>query len=99
MAYKIAPLRPIPKLAPQHSDSGDENEVKKAAPVPTSSEMWNIMKSMRSNLDAPSNGEMNTKMDDIEQFDAKKGTGKENNRLFSKNSINVCFSKNLKILC
>ncbi|GFU19554.1 hypothetical protein TNCV_21291 [Trichonephila clavipes] len=38
------------------------------APVPTSSEMENIMKSTRSYLDSYSNGEMNNKMDDIEQF-------------------------------
>ncbi|GFT91218.1 uncharacterized protein TNCV_4044491 [Trichonephila clavipes] len=46
------------------ADSDDE----KAAPVSTSSEMRNIMKSMHSFLDAHSNGEMNNKMDDIEQF-------------------------------
>uniref|UniRef100_A0A8C4SC05 HTH CENPB-type domain-containing protein n=1 Tax=Erpetoichthys calabaricus TaxID=27687 RepID=A0A8C4SC05_ERPCA len=50
------------------ADSDDENEMNNAAPVPTSSEMRNIMKSMRSYLDANSNGEMNNKMDDIEQF-------------------------------
>ncbi|GFX39647.1 hypothetical protein TNCV_2103911 [Trichonephila clavipes] len=41
-------------------------------PDPTSSEKRNIMKSMRSYLDAHSNGGMNYKMDDIEQFVAKK---------------------------
>ncbi|GFU46995.1 hypothetical protein TNCV_813671 [Trichonephila clavipes] len=34
------------------SDSGDENEMNNAAPVPTSSEMRNVMKSMRNYLDA-----------------------------------------------
>ncbi|GFU75463.1 hypothetical protein TNCV_2861791 [Trichonephila clavipes] len=33
------------------TDSDDENEMNNAAPVPTSSEMRNIMKSMRSYLD------------------------------------------------
>ncbi|GFT14469.1 hypothetical protein TNCV_4004381 [Trichonephila clavipes] len=50
------------------SDSDDENEMNKAALVPTSSEMWNVKKSMRSYLDANSNGEMNNKMDDIDQY-------------------------------
>uniref|UniRef100_A0A8C4RRF5 Tigger transposable element-derived protein 4 n=1 Tax=Erpetoichthys calabaricus TaxID=27687 RepID=A0A8C4RRF5_ERPCA len=50
------------------ADSDDENEMNNAAPVPTSSEMRNIMKSMLSYLDAHSNDEMNNKMDDIEQF-------------------------------
>ncbi|GFW06114.1 hypothetical protein TNCV_4479061 [Trichonephila clavipes] len=45
------------------ADSDDENEMNEAAPVPTSSEMKNVMKSMRSYLDAHYNGEMNTKMD------------------------------------
>ncbi|GFV41693.1 hypothetical protein TNCV_3628441 [Trichonephila clavipes] len=36
-------------------------------PVSTSSEMRNAMKSMRSYLDAQSNGEMNNEMDDSEQ--------------------------------
>ncbi|GFV97555.1 hypothetical protein TNCV_2040631 [Trichonephila clavipes] len=39
-----------------------------AAPLSSSSELINIMKRMRSYLDACSNGEMNNKMDDIEQF-------------------------------
>ncbi|GFU44041.1 hypothetical protein TNCV_4963531 [Trichonephila clavipes] len=52
-------------------DSDDENEMNNAAPVPTSFEMRNVMKSMHSYLDAHSNGEMNKEMDDIEQFDAK----------------------------
>ncbi|GFX65117.1 hypothetical protein TNCV_452551 [Trichonephila clavipes] len=50
-----------------NEDSNDENEMSKAGHIPTSSEMRNIMKSRR-NLDAPSNGEMNDKMDDFEQF-------------------------------
>ncbi|GFV48941.1 hypothetical protein TNCV_1093411 [Trichonephila clavipes] len=50
-----------------NADFDDENEMNNA-PVPISSEMRNIMKSMLSYLDALSNGEMNNKMDDIEQF-------------------------------
>ncbi|GFU96405.1 DDE-1 domain-containing protein [Trichonephila clavipes] len=49
-----------------NEDSGNENEMNKAAPVPTSSEMRNIVKSIRSYLDTHSNGEMNNKIDDIE---------------------------------
>ncbi|GFW84458.1 uncharacterized protein TNCV_3089751 [Trichonephila clavipes] len=48
--------------------SDDENEMNKAAPVPTSTEMRNIMKSMRNYLDAYSNGEKNKKLDSIEQL-------------------------------
>ncbi|GFS62535.1 hypothetical protein TNCV_1263081 [Trichonephila clavipes] len=48
------------------ADSGEEDEMNNAAPVPTSSEMRNTMKSMRSYLDAYSNGEMNNKTDGIE---------------------------------
>ncbi|GFW12617.1 hypothetical protein TNCV_818691 [Trichonephila clavipes] len=36
-------------------DSGDKNEMNNSAPVPPSTEMRNIMKSMRSYLDAHSN--------------------------------------------
>ncbi|GFT29595.1 uncharacterized protein TNCV_4890481 [Trichonephila clavipes] len=50
------------------TDTDDENEMNKAAPAPTSSEMRKNMKSKRSYLDAHSNGEMNNKMDDIKQF-------------------------------
>ncbi|GFS89485.1 hypothetical protein TNCV_1809891 [Trichonephila clavipes] len=46
-------------------DSDDENEMTTTAPVSTPSEMRNIMKSMRSYLDAHSNGEINNNM---EQF-------------------------------
>ncbi|GFV07822.1 DDE-1 domain-containing protein [Trichonephila clavipes] len=49
------------------ADSSNENEMNNAAPVPTSSEMRNIMKIMRSYLDMHSNGDMNNKMDDLEQ--------------------------------
>ncbi|GFX16156.1 hypothetical protein TNCV_4704121 [Trichonephila clavipes] len=49
------------------ADSDDENKMKNAAPVPTSSKMRNIMKYLRSYLDAHSSGEMNNKMNDIEQ--------------------------------
>ncbi|GFX62101.1 hypothetical protein TNCV_2228271 [Trichonephila clavipes] len=54
------------------AESDDENEMNNAVPVPTSSEMWNIIKSMRGYLDAHYNGEMNNKMDDMELFDANK---------------------------
>ncbi|GFW33815.1 hypothetical protein TNCV_3589001 [Trichonephila clavipes] len=50
------------------ADSDDEKEMNNAAPVPTSSEMRNVMKNMFSYLDAHSKNEMNNKMDDIEQF-------------------------------
>ncbi|GFW84723.1 hypothetical protein TNCV_1814531 [Trichonephila clavipes] len=50
------------------ADPDDENEKNKAAPVPSLSEMRNIMMSIRRYLEAYSNGEMNNKMDDIEQF-------------------------------
>ncbi|GFV55705.1 hypothetical protein TNCV_755051 [Trichonephila clavipes] len=49
-------------------DSDDENKMNNATPVPTSNEMRNIMKSMRSYCDSPHNGEMNNKRDDIEQL-------------------------------
>ncbi|GFU76977.1 hypothetical protein TNCV_4521331 [Trichonephila clavipes] len=48
------------------ADSDDENEMNNAAPVPTSSEIKNIMESMRSYLDTHSNGEMKNKIDAIE---------------------------------
>ncbi|GFT94092.1 hypothetical protein TNCV_1078921 [Trichonephila clavipes] len=50
------------------ADSGTENEVNNAAHNHTSSEVRNTMKSMRSYLDTYSYGEMNIKMEDIEQF-------------------------------
>ncbi|GFW11376.1 hypothetical protein TNCV_3808961 [Trichonephila clavipes] len=43
------------------ADSNDKNETNKDAPAPSSSEMRNIMKSMRSYLDSHSNGEINNK--------------------------------------
>ncbi|GFW28923.1 hypothetical protein TNCV_202461 [Trichonephila clavipes] len=49
-------------------DSEDENEMNNAAPVPISPELRNVMKCMRSYLDAHSNGKMNNKMDDIDQY-------------------------------
>ncbi|GFW87864.1 hypothetical protein TNCV_1359681 [Trichonephila clavipes] len=49
-------------------DYDGENEMKNVTSVPMSSEMRSIMKSMRSYLDAHSNGEMSNKMDDFEQF-------------------------------
>ncbi|GFT21221.1 hypothetical protein TNCV_2582821 [Trichonephila clavipes] len=50
------------------ANSNDENEMNNAPPVPKSSEMGNVMKSLRNYLDSHSNGEMNNKMDDIDQF-------------------------------
>ncbi|GFT41597.1 hypothetical protein TNCV_4183001 [Trichonephila clavipes] len=47
------------------ADSEDENEMSEAIPVPMSSEWRNIMKSIRSYLDAHSNSQMNNKIDDI----------------------------------
>ncbi|GFW20035.1 hypothetical protein TNCV_867411 [Trichonephila clavipes] len=48
------------------ANSDVENQMNNAAPVPTSSEMRNIMKSMLSYLNAHSNDEMNNRMSDIE---------------------------------
>ncbi|GFV64199.1 hypothetical protein TNCV_1806971 [Trichonephila clavipes] len=45
--------------------SEDENEINNAALTPMSSEMRNIIKSMRSYLDVHSSGEISYKMDDI----------------------------------
>ncbi|GFU79125.1 hypothetical protein TNCV_2136481 [Trichonephila clavipes] len=59
------------------ADSVDENEMNIVDPVPTFSEMRNIMKSTRSYLDAHSNSEMNNKMGNVEQFDAKKDNAKK----------------------
>ncbi|GFV93956.1 protein big brother [Trichonephila clavipes] len=61
------------------ADSDDENEMNNIAPVSTSSEMSNIMKSMHSYLDAHSNDEMNNKWmtsNYFVQFDAKKAMRK-----------------------
>ncbi|GFS93251.1 uncharacterized protein TNCV_2125341 [Trichonephila clavipes] len=49
------------------ADSDDKNEVQKAAPIPTPFEKRNILKCMPSYLDAHSNGEMNNKMDGMEE--------------------------------
>ncbi|GFW41513.1 hypothetical protein TNCV_466011 [Trichonephila clavipes] len=56
----------------------DDNEMNNEAPVFSSSRMKNIMKSMRSYLDAHSNGEMNNKMNNSEQFAAEKDNAKRN---------------------
>ncbi|GFU67133.1 DDE-1 domain-containing protein [Trichonephila clavipes] len=50
------------------ADPADEREMNNVASVPKSSEMRNVIKSMRSYLDAYSIGEMNNKMNDIELF-------------------------------
>ncbi|GFT09823.1 RNA-directed DNA polymerase from mobile element jockey [Trichonephila clavipes] len=49
------------------ADSEEENEISNAAPVPMTSEKRNIIKRMRNYSDAHSNGEMNIKMEEIEQ--------------------------------
>ncbi|GFV85555.1 DDE-1 domain-containing protein [Trichonephila clavipes] len=49
-------------------DSDDESEKNNAASVPTSSRMRDVVKRIRSYLNAHSNGEMNKKIDDIEQI-------------------------------
>ncbi|GFX75513.1 hypothetical protein TNCV_4714201 [Trichonephila clavipes] len=46
-------------------DSDDEQKMNNAAPVPRSSELRNVMKSIRRHLDVHYIGEMNKKMDDI----------------------------------
>ncbi|GFX23092.1 hypothetical protein TNCV_2932561 [Trichonephila clavipes] len=66
--------------------SDRENEMSIAASVPKSSEMRSVVKSTRSYLDKHSDGEMNNKMDDIEQFDDEKDNSKKNIRIFIKNS-------------
>ncbi|GFT87791.1 hypothetical protein TNCV_799071 [Trichonephila clavipes] len=78
------------------TDSDDESEKNNAAPVPTSSEMRITMKSMRSSSHEHSNGEMNSKMDNIKQLDAKKDNAKKIIRLFTNNSINILFLKRLE---
>ncbi|GFW61004.1 hypothetical protein TNCV_4872141 [Trichonephila clavipes] len=50
------------------ADSNYENEMHNADSDPTSSQVRDIMKSMRNYLDAHSNDELNNKMDDMEQF-------------------------------
>ncbi|GFV03355.1 hypothetical protein TNCV_4019521 [Trichonephila clavipes] len=81
------------------ADSDNENEMNNTTPVPTPFEMRNIVKSILSYLGVHSNGEFNNKMDDIEQFDAKKDNARKDIRLFFKKSSNVFFFKNLKIMC
>ncbi|GFY12325.1 hypothetical protein TNCV_284281 [Trichonephila clavipes] len=78
------------------SYSDVKNVMNSAVLDPTLYEMRNIMKSVRSYLDARSNGEMNNNMDDIEQCDEhlmQKDNAKENIRLFSKTLNKFCFSK------
>ncbi|GFW52508.1 hypothetical protein TNCV_404361 [Trichonephila clavipes] len=72
------------------ADSDNENEMNNVTLVPTSSEIRNAMKSMRTYLDAHSKGERNNKIVDIKQFDAKKRQSKEKYQiLFQK--LNKCF--------
>ncbi|GFS47311.1 hypothetical protein TNCV_4862711 [Trichonephila clavipes] len=56
------------KLKKYCCDADSDDGMDNAAPVPTTFQMRNVMKSMRSYLDAHSNGEMNNKLDDIEKF-------------------------------
>ncbi|GFU44152.1 hypothetical protein TNCV_615391 [Trichonephila clavipes] len=51
------------------ADSQDEDKVNNVAPDPASSEIRNIMESIRSYFYAHSNDERNYKMDDIKQVD------------------------------
>ncbi|GFU48561.1 hypothetical protein TNCV_1439361 [Trichonephila clavipes] len=60
-----------------YQDSNDENEMKNVALVPMSPEMRNIVKSIRSYLDAHFNGGINKKIDDI-GIDAKEDDPKKN---------------------
>ncbi|GFY01700.1 hypothetical protein TNCV_2608831 [Trichonephila clavipes] len=81
------------------ADFDDENEINYAAPVPTSSEMRNVMKSLRIYLDAHSFDEMNNNMDDTKQFVDNLMLIKCKEKyliLFQK--LDGWFSKNLKIL-
>ncbi|GFV73237.1 hypothetical protein TNCV_4197221 [Trichonephila clavipes] len=66
------------------ADSDDENELNNAVLVPTSSEVRNIMTILPSHLDANSNGKMNNKMDDVEEFDAIKDNAKKISDYFPK---------------
>ncbi|GFU89682.1 hypothetical protein TNCV_2265721 [Trichonephila clavipes] len=52
-------------------DPNDENEMNNVLPVPTSSQMRNIIESMRRYLDAHSNGKMNNKMKDVAKRQCK----------------------------
>ncbi|GFT48106.1 hypothetical protein TNCV_1001031 [Trichonephila clavipes] len=76
-----------------YADS-DGDEMNNPAPNPMSSETRNIFKGMQSYLDTHSNGEMNNKMDGIKQcVDNLTLKNAEKNIIFSKNSINVSFTK------
>ncbi|GFW72860.1 hypothetical protein TNCV_1267031 [Trichonephila clavipes] len=74
------------------ADSKDENERNNATPIPTSSEMRSVRKNMHTYLEANSNVEMNNKIGDIEQFDAKKTMQRKIPNYFPK-TINALFSK------
>ncbi|GFW34062.1 hypothetical protein TNCV_287461 [Trichonephila clavipes] len=66
--------------------SDEENVMNNVTPVPMSSDMRNIIKSMRCYLDTYSNGEMNNNMDNIEQLVDNlmlKHKAKKNIRVFS----------------
>ncbi|GFV08426.1 hypothetical protein TNCV_328601 [Trichonephila clavipes] len=77
------------------ADSKDENEMNNAAPVPTSSGMRNVLKSIRSFLDEHSNGEMDKK-DDIERFVVKKTMQKNISDYFPKIQSMFLFFKKAK---
>ncbi|GFV23776.1 hypothetical protein TNCV_959701 [Trichonephila clavipes] len=55
-------------VTPLDADSGHENQMNTAAPVPSSSEKRIIKNSMRSYLDVHSDYDMTKKIDDNEQF-------------------------------
>ncbi|GFW24809.1 hypothetical protein TNCV_1960751 [Trichonephila clavipes] len=79
------------------ADSVEENYMNNLASVPTSSEMRNVMKSIRrheSYLDIHSNGEMNNKTDDIEQSvasmtNASAEMGEQCKAMHSRGSANI----------
>ncbi|GFW63376.1 hypothetical protein TNCV_400421 [Trichonephila clavipes] len=62
----------------KNGEKEDEKEMNNTAHVATSSDMKNVRKSMCNYLDANSNGEMNNKMDDIEQFFLEKTMRRSN---------------------
>ncbi|GFW37354.1 hypothetical protein TNCV_4498451 [Trichonephila clavipes] len=64
------------------TDFDDVNEMNNAAPVPTSSEMRNVMKNMRSYLDTHSNDEMNNKI--VDSLMLKKKMQKKKSDYFPK---------------
>ncbi|GFW60763.1 hypothetical protein TNCV_571091 [Trichonephila clavipes] len=76
------------------ADSDNENEKNNASPVLPSSNMRNVMKSLRSYFDIHSKVEMNDKMDNTEQFVAKKTMHlqKLNKWFVSEKTLKFCFT-------